>query len=119
MVPENKAVSGFHLLMILSYVDGYFAAEESQVAAKYISKHFTEEFRIEKETRFLKTLKEEEYFFHFTECMDHFYSRSSAAERTDLIRFAMEMIRADLKITPEENRYFLEILNSWEPEHAG
>jgi hypothetical protein len=119
MVTANKTVSGYHLLMILSYVDGHFDVKESRVAEKYVMKHFGDDIQPGKEIQFLKTLKEQDYFSHFKKCMDNFYSKSSIHERADIVRFAMEMIKADRKITPEENRYLNELLTGWEPEHTG
>ena len=69
--------------------------------------------------QFLKLLKKENYFFHFKACMDHFYSKSSINERADLVKFAVDMINADKKITSEENVFLNELLSGWEPEHAG
>lgn len=119
MTPQNKAVSGFHILMILSIVDGSFTLEESNVADKYISKHFSDDFSFEEETKFLKLLKPTNYFFHFKECMDQFYSKSSQKERAEFVKYAVEMVKADRKITSEENIYLNELLTGWEPEHAG
>jgi len=119
MTTKNKAVSGFHLLMILSIVDGSFTLAESIVADKYISKHFKDDFSFEEETKFLKLLKPANYFFHFKECMDQFYSKSSQQERAAFVKFAVEMVKADRKITREENIYLNELLTGWEPEHAG
>ena len=119
MVPDNKALSGLHLLMILSHVDGHMADEETRVAGKYISRHFNGDFQLEKEMQYLNALSEEQYFSHFKECMDHFYSKSSTHERADLVKFAVEMVKADRKITPEENVYLNELLTGWEPEHTG
>lgn len=119
MAPTSKAVAGFHMLMILSRVDGNFDAEESQVAARYISGHFPEQFILENETTFLKKLSPKNYFSHFKQCMDYFYRTSSATERAGLVKFAMEMINADREISIEENSYLMELLNSWEPEHTG
>ncbi|CAN5384587.1 hypothetical protein BH11BAC1_BH11BAC1_04640 [soil metagenome] len=119
MTPQNKAVSGFHILIILSIVDGSFTLEESMVADKYISKHFPDDFSFEEETKFLKLLKPADYFFHFKECMDQFYSKSSLKDRAEFVKYAVEMVNADRKITSEENIYLNELLTGWEPEHAG
>ena len=119
MITENKAVSGFHMLMILSRVDGNFANEESEIAARYISKYFGNDFPIEKEASFLKSLDKEKYFHHFKKCMDNFYSKSSAHDRSELVKFAIDMVKADHKITAEENVYLNELLAGWEPEHTG
>ena len=116
---ENKATSGFHILMILSRLDGNFSDEESEVGARYISKYFGNDFKIETEINFLKSLDREKYFHHFKKSMDIFYSKSSAHDRADLIRFAVDMVKADQKITPEENIYLNELLAGWEPEHSG
>ena len=119
MNADNKSVAGFHILMILSQVDGRFSEEESEVAARYVSKHFMDDFQMETEAINLKTLSPQNYFFHFRNCMNIFYSRSSSAERAALVKFAVEMVNADHKITTEENVYLNELLNNWEPEHAG
>lgn len=119
MIQANKAVWGFHMLVILSNVDGNITDEESEIAGRYISKHFRDEFILKQEMQFLKTLKKENYFFHFKECMDLFYSKSSVNERADLVKFAVDMVKADRQITSEENRYLNELLAGWEPEHAG
>ena len=116
---NNKAAAGYHILMILSHVDGHFSDEESEIAARYISRHFNDEFNLERETHFLKSMKRDDYFFHFQECMDVFYSRSSAQERAALIKFAVDMVKADNKITNEENSYLNALLTGWEPEHTG
>jgi len=116
---ENKAISGFHMLMILSRVDGNFADEESEVAARYISKYFGNDFQIDQETTFLRTLDKENYFHHFKKCMDNFYSKSSVHDRSELVKFAIDMVKADHKITSEENIYLNELLAGWEPEHTG
>ncbi len=119
MTHTNKAVAGFHLLVILSNVDGNISDEESEIAGRYISKHFKDEFQPKQEIQFLKLLKKEDYFFHFKACMDHFYGKSSINERADLVKFAVDMVKADQKITTEENIYINELLLGWEPEHAG
>ena len=116
---ENKAIIGFHMLMILSRVDGNFSDEESEVGARYISKYFGNVFQIENEMNFLKSLSTEKYFQHFKKCMDNFYSKSSAHERSELVKFAVDMVKADQKITAEENIYLNELLSGWEPEHTG
>lgn len=119
MAPDNKAAAGFHILVILSQVDQHFSDEESEIAARYISKHFKDEFRLEKETQLIRSLDPSGYFLHFKACMDIFYSKSSSHERAELVKFSVDMVKADQKITAEENVYLNELLNSWEPEHAG
>ena len=119
MTHTNKAIAGFHLLAILSNVDGNITDEESEIAGRYISRHFRDEFLPKQEMEFLKQLKKEDYFFHFKKCMDLFYSKSSVNERAELVRFAVDMVKADRKITSEENLFLNELLSGWEPEHAG
>lgn len=119
MSQDNKAIWGFHMLVILSNVDGNITDEESEIAGRYISKHFRDAIQLKQEMQFLKLLKKEDYFFHFKECMDNFYSKSSVNERADLVKFAIDMVKADRQITSEENQYLNELLSGWEPEHAG
>jgi uncharacterized tellurite resistance protein B-like protein len=119
MNSESKSTSGFHMLMILSRVDGNFSEEESEIAARYISKYFGNDFQIEKEAAFLKLLTRKNYFQHFKKCMNNFYSKSSAHDRAEFVKFAIDMVKADHKITSEENVYLNELLAGWEPEHSG
>lgn len=118
MIAENKAVAGYHILMILSHVDGHFASEEADVVHKYIKQHFATDFNLDEENHFLKTLHPHDYYFHFKVCMDNFYRKSSPTERSSMIDFAVKMVKADRKITREENIFLNELLNGWEPEHA-
>ena len=51
--------------------------------------------------------------------MNDFYEDSTAKERTEFLNFAVKMVKADDKITTEENKYLKELFFAWESEHEG
>jgi len=67
----------------------------------------------------LSALPKEDYFLHFNNAMNDFYEDSTAKERTEFLNFAVKMVKADDKITTEENKYLKELFFAWESEHEG
>jgi hypothetical protein len=51
--------------------------------------------------------------------MNDFYEDSVAQERVDFLNFAVKVVKADKKITSEENKYLKELFFAWESEHEG
>ena len=62
---KNKAIAGYHLLMILSAVDGKFSVKEDMVIEKWLENEFPLRVNLDKETEYLSKLKEDEYMVHF------------------------------------------------------
>jgi uncharacterized tellurite resistance protein B-like protein len=109
----NKTEAGFHILMILSLVDGSIHREESSVILDFLEERFHEPIEIIKEQAFLRACPEEERLNHFTETAQHFFKISSQDDRNNLISFAMKVAMADDKMEKEENVYINTLFDCW------
>ena len=49
--------------------------------------------------------------------MNDFYEDSTPKERNSFLKYAVKMVSADKKITPEENKYLKELFFAWESEY--
>lgn len=117
MVKMNKVMAGYHMLMILSQVDGDFDKSEGKVIVNYLKDAFPFWVNLDGEMEILSTLPLEDYFIHFNNAMNDFYEDSTQQERIDFLNFAVKMVKADKKITPEENKYLKELFFAWDSEH--
>ncbi len=115
---RNKAVAGYHLLMILSAVDFSVSAKEDKVIREYLVEEFPIRVRLDKEMEIISNLKPEEWENHFLKMMDDFYDDATEEERNALLDFAIKLTKADDVITPEENRYLNMLFEQWKPEEA-
>lgn len=113
MPRKNKAIAGYHILMILSAVDNKYSFAEDKVIADFIASNFPFHFDFSMETEVLSQLRQEEYFTHFTKSMDDFYQDSTEKERMELLEFAIRLSKATPPITKEENLYLNELYNEW------
>jgi uncharacterized tellurite resistance protein B-like protein len=117
MVKMNKVMAGYHMLMILSQVDGEFDKAEGKVIVKYLKESFPFYVNLDGEMDILSSLPKEDYFIHFNNAMNDFYEDSNEKERVEFLEFAVKMVKADKKITPEENKYLRELFFAWDSEH--
>lgn len=109
----NKAIAGYHLLMILSAVDFKLSSHEDLVIRDYIVKEFPFRLNLDREIEILSTLHPDEWEAHFLKCMDDFYADSLEQERKDLVQFALDLCKADNVITIEENKFLNLLFNTW------
>lgn len=119
MAKMNKVMAGYHMLMILSQVDGDFDTAEGKVIVKYLKDAFPFRVDLDREMAVLSGLAKEDYFMHFNNAMNDFYEDSIPQERVDFLNFAVKMVKADKKITAEENKYLKELFFAWESEYEG
>jgi hypothetical protein len=114
MYKKNKAIAGYHLLMILSVVDNEFTLAEDSVVAAYIKENFPLAiFSFDNEVAELSALNPDDYYIHFEKMMQDFYEDSTEKERMELINFAITLTKATMPITKEENLYLNELYNAW------
>ncbi|GAB4142605.1 MAG: hypothetical protein Fur0041_17700 [Bacteroidia bacterium] len=113
----NKPIAGYHLLMILSRVDGEFDKHEGDVIVNYLKDTFPIHVNLDEEFDFLASLPKEALSEHFEKAMNDFYNDSTEDERTHFLDFAVKMVKADNKITPEENEYLNRLFTAWDSEH--
>ncbi len=119
MAKMNKVMAGYHMLMILSQVDGEFDAAEGKVVVKYLKEAFPFRVDLDSEMAVLSALAQDDYFMHFNNAMNDFYEDSIPQERTAFLNFAAKIVKADKKITSEENKYLKELFFAWESEFEG
>lgn len=110
---KNKPIAGYHLLMILSAVDGKFSIKEDLVIEKWLEEEMPLRVNLDKETEALSALKQEDYMIHFQKCMADFYEDSTEEERNKFIKYAIELAKADKNISSEENVFINELFNEW------
>lgn len=110
---KNKPIAGYHILMILSAVDGKFNVNEDLIIEKWLEKEFPLRVNLDKETELLSKLNPDDYMIHFQKCMTDFYEDSTEEERIDLIDYAIQLAKADKRITYEENIFINELFNEW------
>jgi hypothetical protein len=114
----NKTIAGYHLLMILSAVDYRVGPAEDIVIRDYLVEEFPFRVNLDREMAIISNLKPDEWEAHFLKRMDDFYDDATEEERTSLLKFAVELTKADNVITQEENKYLNLLFESWKPEEA-
>jgi hypothetical protein len=89
------------------------------VIVNYLKDQFPFRVSLDGEMEILSALPKEDYFLHFNNAMNDFYEDSTEKERVDFLKFAVKMVKADKKITNEENKYLKELFFAWESEFEG
>jgi uncharacterized tellurite resistance protein B-like protein len=112
----NKPVAGYHLLLMLSEIDGEFPESEGKIIVRYLEENFPFHVNLDEEIQFLSTLSKTHYMEHFENAMNDFYEDSTADERDDFLNFAVKLVKADDKITKDENAYLNKLFAAWAPE---
>ncbi|NML56381.1 tellurite resistance TerB family protein [Chryseobacterium cheonjiense] len=113
MQKSNKPIAGYHLLMILSSVDGEFAPEEGMLVQQYLADEFPFKTDLDNELETIALLKPEEWKGHFEFHARCFYDDSMEEERQNFIQFAKTLIKADNKVTDEEHSYYTLLKKIW------
>jgi uncharacterized tellurite resistance protein B-like protein len=100
--------------MILSAVDFRISGEEDMVIRQYLEHEFPIHVNLDKQMEVISRLRPDEWEGHFLKVMDDFYDDATEEERKNLIRFAIELAKADNVITHEENHYLNLLFEHWE-----
>ncbi len=114
----NKTIAGYHMLMILSAVDRKFDVKEDLVIREYIIQEFPIKVNLDKEMATISSLQPDQWEDHFRKMADDFYDDATEDERNNLIKFAIELTKADNVITKEENEYLNILFDAWKPDEA-
>lgn len=112
----QTAISGYHLLMILTNVDGKLNVKEDLVIRDWLARSFPGKVNLDNEIAEISSLAPDEYLLHFHKHMDNFYRHSTERQRLDMLQFAMNLIKADGVISNEENSFFNELYTAWNHE---
>lgn len=110
----NKDVAGYLILLILAEADGEFDPREGSVIVDFIKKNFPFGSNLEIGTEEISTLPREQYEDKLKALAEDFYSESTQKERTQFLRFAMKLVRADEKIAKEENMLITKLFEAWD-----
>lgn len=110
----NKTEAGFHLLKILSIVDGHTDITEEEVIVDYLEKNFEAKLDADNENDRFSKIAKEDYPIHFHDMASKFYEDSTSEERNKFLDFAMKVVIADKLVTRDENKYINELYDSWD-----
>ena len=104
--------------MILSAVDFRIHPAEEMVIRRYLEEEFPIHVNLDKQLEIISALKPTEWEGHFLKVMDDFYDDATEEERKELLRFALDLTKADNVITKEENHYLNLLFENWDPASA-
>ena len=113
MQKSNKSIAGYHLLMILSAVDGEFVAEEGMKIQEYLAVEFPFRINLDNELDAIANLQPEDWKDHFEFHARCFMDDSTEEERKTFINFAKSLIKADNQVSEEEHRFYKLLKNLW------
>lgn len=112
----NKAIAGYHMLMILSSVDRKYSVEEENIIREYLVNEFPIQIPLDNEMDIISNLKNVDKLPHFEKCMDDFYDDATEEDRNNFLEFAIALVKADDDISKEENQFLNRLFEVWEPE---
>ncbi len=109
----ERAIAGYNMLMLLTVVDNKLHTKEDIIIREWLTNAFEAKPNLDAEMEKLSSLSADEYPTHFHHQMDIFYKNSTVNERNDFLQFALFLIKADGKITKEENHFFDILFDAW------
>lgn len=110
----NKAIAGYHILMILSSIDFNVHIEEEKIIREYLFQEFPFNINLDAQMEILSSLHHEDWMSHFIQCVDDFHDDSTQEERNELLKFAVYLAKADKSITDKENEYLQVLFDAWD-----
>jgi hypothetical protein len=112
----SKTVAGYHMLMILSDVDGQSSDKELKIIRKYMAENFSEDIDYDVETEKVRNINPIDYPVHFNDAMNSFYLESTKEDRNHFLDFAVKLVIADHEVSPKENLFLNELFTAWEAD---
>lgn len=113
MQKSNKPIAGYHLLMILSSVDGEFAPEEGMKVQEYLAEEFPFKINLDNELETIALLQPEQWKDHFEFHARCFQDDSTEEERKKFVKFAKSLIKADDEVSDREHQFYMLLKNIW------
>lgn len=113
MKKSNKSIAGYHLLMILSSVDGEFAPEEGIKISEFLANEFPFRMDLDDELEVIATLRPEDWEQHFLFHAKCFLEDSTAEERETFRQFAKSLIKADDSVDDREHKFYTLLKDTW------
>lgn len=117
MQKSNKSIAGYHLLMLLSAVDGEFSPEEGMKFQEFLAEEFPFKIDLDDELDVIATLHPNNWKAHFEFHANCFYDDSTEEERTSFANFAKSLIKADEEVSEEEHNYYKQLKKLWKLEN--
>jgi uncharacterized tellurite resistance protein B-like protein len=108
-VTISPAIAGYQMLMILAEIDGHSDPEEQSIIKQYINEKFPMHFR--DELQYINATADEDDFLM---AAMEFHQTATDEEKTEFLQFAFDLIKADSKITREENRFINLLYDTWQ-----
>lgn len=115
MQKSNKSIAGYHLLMILSSVDGEFAPAEGLKIQEYLAEEFPFKMNLDNELDAIAVLQPEQWKDHFEFHARCFFDDSTEKERKDFLHFSKSLIKADDEVSEREHHFYRLLKNMWFP----
>ena len=112
----TRPVAGYHMLMILSAVDGKFNGKEDKVIREFMEDVPDGSINYDEELAVISTIDEVDYAVHFNNAMNQFYMQSTREDRNRFLDLATRLVVADKEISPKENLFLKELFYAWEEE---
>ena len=110
---SNKSIAGYHLLMILSAVDGEFAPAEGMLIQQYLADEFPFKINLDNELDAIAVLQAEEWKDHFEFHAHCFLDDSTPEERKSFVHFAKTLIKADEEVSEREHLFYTLLKTIW------
>ena len=110
---SNKSIAGYHLLMILSAVDGEFAPEEGMLIQHYLAEEFPFKMDLDDELETIALLKQDDWKKHFEFHAQCFLDDSTVEERISFAKFAKSLIKADEQVSEPEHDFYKIMKTIW------
>jgi uncharacterized tellurite resistance protein B-like protein len=109
----NIAQAGYHMLMILSVVDGEYEVSEGKIIVDFLAKNYSSDIDIDKENQSLLEVPKEQIPEHFKKSASDFLENSDEPQRLDFIAFAYRLVQADGRLAAEENKILTSLAHFW------
>ena len=113
MRKSNKPIAGYHLLMILSAVDGIIKPAEGLKVQEYMAEEFPFRLNLDDELEIIAQLTADQWKEHFEFHAKCFEEDSTEQERKDFIQFAKSLIKADNEVSDDEHKFYILLKNLW------
>ncbi|WP_028122354.1 tellurite resistance TerB family protein [Epilithonimonas tenax] len=113
MRKSNKPIAGYHLLMILSAVDGIMKPQEGLKIQEYMAEEFPFRLDLDDELETIAQLTSDQWQEHFEFHAKCYEEDSTETERKDFIQFAKSLIKADNKVSDDEHKFYILLKNLW------
>ncbi len=110
----DKSIAGYHMLIIISEIDGYFSAAEKKVVLQYIKENHPSLVSLEIHNRILNTLPKDLFMEHFEKVANDFYWQTTPEERNRFLNCMFKLVKADKVISKEENKYIDALYTLWD-----